>query len=69
VLNGHLNRIVNTSKKIHKRSSVTRLSHYSIENAVKAISLLIKSTFLYQLKQSDMFSILIDITIDISVLD
>lgn len=75
VLNEHLNKIINTSEKMHKRGSqgrgsfVTLLSHYSIDNVVTSISSLIKSTISNQIKQSDMFSVLIDTTQDISVMD
>jgi len=64
-LNEHLNKIINTSEKMHKRGSqgrgcfVTLLSHYSIDNVVTSISSLIKSTISNQIKQSDMFSVLI----------
>lgn len=60
---------------MHKRGSkgrgsfVTLLSHYSITNVVASIFSLIKSTILNQIKQSHMFSILIDTTQDISVIE
>lgn len=60
---------------MHERGSkgdgsfVTLLSHYSIDNVVTSISSLIKSTISNQIKQSDMFSILIDAAQDILVMD
>jgi hypothetical protein len=74
VLNEHLKKIVNTREKMHKRESkrresfVTLLIHYSIDNVVASISSMIKSTISYQMKQSNIFSILIDTTQDISVI-
>lgn len=72
VLNEHLNNVINKSEKMHLQGSkgrgnfVTLLSHYSINNV---ISSLIKQTISDQINKAQIFSVLIDTTQDITVMD
>lgn len=75
VLNEHLNKIIKKSEKNHNRKSkgrgnlVTFLSHYSVDNIITIISNMIKSTITTKVKEANMFSVLLDTTQDISVMD
>jgi hypothetical protein len=48
---------------------VTFLSHYTIDNIISIISNLIKSTITKKVNEANMFSVLLDTTQDISVID
>lgn len=75
VLNEHLSSVINKSEKMHLKGSkgrgdfITLLSHYSISNVISTISLLIKKTISNQINKVQMFSVLIDTTQDITVMD
>jgi len=75
VLNEHLNSVIKTSEKQHNRNSkgrgnlVTFLSHYTTDNIINIISNLIKSTISKKIKEANMFSVLLDTTQDILVMD
>lgn len=75
VLNEHLNNVINKSKKMQLKGSkgrgnfVTLLSHYSISHVISTISSLIKQTISNQISKVQMFSVLIDTTQDITVMD
>jgi len=75
VLNEHLNSVIKKSEKQHNRNSkgrgnlVTFLSHYTTDNIINIISNLIKSTISKKIKEANIFSVLLDTTQDISVMD
>ncbi|CAI6368942.1 unnamed protein product [Macrosiphum euphorbiae] len=75
VLNEHLNSVKKKSENQHNRNSkgrgnlVTFLSHYTTDNIINIISNLIKSTISKKIKEANMFSVLLDTTQDISVMD
>jgi len=48
---------------------VSLLSHYSISNVISKISSIIKQTISSQISKAEMFSVLIDTTQDITVMD
>lgn len=75
VLNEHLNTIISKSENNHLKGSkgrgnfVTFLSHYSIDIITSTISLIIKQIISEQISIAGMFSVLIDTTQDVSVMD
>ncbi|KAL4107590.1 hypothetical protein QTP88_017915 [Uroleucon formosanum] len=75
VLNEHLNKVMRKSQKNHDNDSkgrgnlVTFLSHYTIDNIITIISNLIKSTITKKVNEANMFSVLLDTTQDVSVMD
>lgn len=75
VLNEHINNIINKSEKMHLQGSkgrgnfVSLLSHYSISNVITTISSIIKQTISSQISKAQMFSVLIDTTQDVTVMD
>ncbi|KAL4119802.1 hypothetical protein QTP88_012569 [Uroleucon formosanum] len=75
VLNEHINNIINKSEKMHLQGSkgrgnfVSLLSHYSINNVISTISSIIKQTISSQISKAQMFSVLIDTTQDVTVMD
>jgi len=75
VLNEHINNIINKSEKMHLQGSkgrgnfVSLLSHYSISNVISTISSIIKQTISSQISKAQMYSVLIDTTQDITVMD
>lgn len=75
VLNEPINNIINKSEKMHLQGSkgrgnfVSLLSHYSISNVISTISSIIKQTISSQISKAQMFSVLIDTTQDITVMD
>ncbi|KAL4088595.1 hypothetical protein QTP88_023684 [Uroleucon formosanum] len=75
VLNEHLNSVIKKSEKQHNCNSkgrgnlVTFLSHYTTDHIINIISNLIKSTISKKIKEANMFSVLLDTTQDISVMD
>jgi len=75
VLNEHLNTIISKSENNHLKefkgrgNFVTFLSHYSIDSITSTISLIIKQIISEQILTAGMFSVLIDTTQDVSVMD
>ncbi|KAL4088614.1 hypothetical protein QTP88_023703 [Uroleucon formosanum] len=75
VLNEHLKSVIKKSEKQHNCNSksrgnlVTFLSHYTTDKIINIISNLIKSTISKKIKEANMFSVLLDTTQDISVMD
>jgi hypothetical protein len=75
VFNEHLNSIITKRENIRLKGSkgrnnfMTFLSHYSIDNIISTILLIIKQIISEQISTAGMFSVLINTTQDISMMD